>query len=85
MDATLAQRQTMGGLRRLQFMKLSRLFQPRNPLFWMMVVLNALSSALAWVVHNQPLSTLGLLVVGGFALGNAVLGTWLAWRLIKTP
>jgi hypothetical protein len=64
-------------------MKLSRLFQPRNPLFWMMVALNALSTLLMWIVQNRPLSTLGMLVVGGFALGNALLGTWLAWRLVR--
>jgi hypothetical protein len=66
-------------------MKLSKLWQPRNPLFWMMMALNALSSALAWIMHNQPLSTFGMFIVGGFALGNAILGTWLAWRLVKTP
>ncbi len=66
-------------------MKFSRLFQPRNPLFWIMMALNALSMALVWLVQNRPLNTLGLLLVGGFALANAVLGTWLAWRLIKSP
>lgn len=65
-------------------MKITRLFQPRNPLFWMMVALNALSAMLAWIVQNRPLGTLAMLVVGGFALGNAVLGTWLAWRLVRT-
>jgi hypothetical protein len=64
-------------------MKLTRLFQPRNPLFWMMVALNALSAMLAWIVQNRPLGTFAMLVVGGFALGNAVLGTWLAWRLVR--
>jgi hypothetical protein len=64
-------------------MKLSRLFQPRNPIFWMMVALNALSTLLMWIVQNRPLSTLGMLVVSGFALCNALLGTWLAWRLVK--
>jgi hypothetical protein len=64
-------------------MKLSRLFQPRNPLFWMMVMLNVLSTFLMWIVHNRPLSTFGMLVVGGFALCNALLGTWLAWRLVR--
>lgn len=66
-------------------MKFSRLFQPRNPLFWIMMALNALSMALVWLVQNRPLNTLGLLLVGGFALANAVLGSWLAWRLIKSP
>lgn len=61
----------------------SRLFQPKNPLFWLMVALNALSPALAWVVHNRPLNGLGMVVVALFAIGNAVLGLWLAWRLMR--
>ncbi len=64
-------------------MKWSRLFQPKNPLFWLMLALNALSPALAWLVHNRPLNWLGMLVIGGFAIGNAVLGVWLAWRLMR--
>ena len=64
-------------------MKLLRIFQPRNPLFWLMLVINALSYALAWIVQNRTLNTLGLLLIGGFALANAALGTWLLWRLIK--
>lgn len=64
-------------------MKLSRLIQPRNPLFWMMLALNALSAALAWIVQNRPLNTFAIIVVGGFALSNALLGTWLMWRLVR--
>ena len=64
-------------------MKLSRLFQPRNPLFWMMLALNALSAALAWIVQNRPLSAWVMLVVGGFAIANALIGTWLVWRLLR--
>lgn len=66
-------------------MKLSRLFQPRNPLFWIMMALNALSMVLGWLARAQPLSTPGLLIVGGFGLANAVLGMWLAWRLVQAP
>ena len=66
-------------------MKLSRLFQPRNPLFWIMLSLNALSMGIGWLLHHRPLNTLGLLVLGGFALSNAILGTWLAWLLVKEP
>jgi hypothetical protein len=65
-------------------MKLLRIYQPRNPLFWFMLTLNILSYALAWIVHNRALSTLGMLVVGGFALFNAVIGMWLMWRLLQT-
>lgn len=64
-------------------MKLSRLFQPRNPLFWLAVLLNALSAALAWIVQNRPLNGWATLVVGGFAIGNALIGTWLIWRLLR--
>lgn len=65
-------------------MKLLRIYQPRNPLFWIMLALNALSYALAWIVQNRSLNTLGMLLVGGFALVNAVLGMWLLWRLAQT-
>ena len=67
-------------------MNLLRIYQPRNPLFWIMLALNALSYALAWIVQNRSLNTLGMLLVGGFALVNAVLGMWLLWRLAQaTP
>ncbi len=64
-------------------MKLTRLYQPRNPLFWMMLAFNGLSPMLAWVVHNRPLNMPATLMVAFFAVGNAVLGTWLAWRLMR--
>jgi hypothetical protein len=66
-------------------MKLSRLFQPRNPLFWIMLALNALSSVLAWIAHTRTLDTAGILLISTFAILNAVLGTWLAWRLLQAP
>lgn len=50
----------------------------------MMIALNALSYALAWIVQNRALNTLGILLVGGFAIANALLGMWLMWRLIQT-
>jgi hypothetical protein len=64
-------------------LKLSRLFQPRNPLFWLMVVLNLLSSAFSYVLHTYPLTTGGTFVVAGFALSNAVIGIGLALRLMR--
>lgn len=64
-------------------MKLSRLFQPRNPLFWVAMALNALSAALAWIVQNRVLDTWASLIVGGFALGNALIGSWLVWLLLR--
>lgn len=64
-------------------MKLSRLFQPRNPLFWLILMLNALSAALAWVVQNRQLNGWAALLVLVFAIGNALIGSWLAWRLLR--
>lgn len=65
-------------------MKWQRIYQPRNPLFWLMVALNALSYALAWIVQNRALNALGMALVAVFALANALLGMWLVWRLLKT-
>jgi hypothetical protein len=62
---------------------LSRLYQPRNPLFWLMLTLNVLSPALAWVVHNRPLNAWATVLLTCFALGNALLGTFLLWRLLR--
>lgn len=59
-------------------MNLFRLLQPHNPLFWLMLVLNALSLLLAWVVRNRPLSGWGMMVIAIFATGNAAVGVWLA-------
>lgn len=65
-------------------MKLLHLYQPRNPVFWTMLALNALSYALMWIVQNRVLNTLGMFVVGSLALVNAVVGMWLLWRLAQT-
>lgn len=66
-------------------MKLSRLWQPRNPAFWMMVVLNVMSSVLAWILRTYPLVPLAMIVVAGFALINAWLGIRLAVGLMREP
>ncbi len=65
-------------------MKIHRLYQPRNPLFWIMVALNALSAILGWITHTYVLGMLASLIVVGFALGNALLGAYLAWRLVNS-
>jgi hypothetical protein len=63
--------------------KIARLFQPRKSAFWLMLLLNALSLMLFWVIENRPLNTLGLLVAIVLALGNALWGARLAWRLVQ--
>jgi hypothetical protein len=39
---------------------------------------------LAWISHTVPLGAFASVVVAVFALGNAVLGTLLAWRLVNS-
>ncbi len=63
--------------------KWSRLFQPRHPLFWMIMALNGLSAMLSWIVQSKPLNTLGLGLVLLFLLGNALVSMWLGWRLLR--
>ena len=65
--------------------KLARLFQPRNPKFWMMMGLNALSTVLAWVARSFELAWPAAALVMIFAVGNGLLGMWLMFDLMKTP
>ncbi len=61
--------------------RLKRLWQPRNPMFWLMLAFNGLSSVMAWVLHlGQPTGAMlwGLTLL---ALGNALAGMGLLWRL----
>ena len=64
-------------------MKLARLWQPRNPLFWFCLLLNLLSALCAWALRALPLHTGGVLLVGGLGLTNSLLSMWLAWRLVR--
>ncbi|MCA3237708.1 MAG: hypothetical protein ING32_05850 [Curvibacter sp.] len=64
-------------------MKWSRLFQPRNPLFWMIMALNGLSVVLSWMAQNQSLNTLGWILVSVFLISNALMSMWLGWRLLR--
>ncbi len=66
-------------------MKLSRLFQPRNPQFWLLVVLNALSTAISFVLRAYALPLPVALLLAGFAIANVVLGLRIAWRLMADP
>jgi hypothetical protein len=66
-------------------MKLARLYQPRNPLFWLMIVFNLLSYALAWVLRSYDLAPALAVILALFALGNVAFGLVLMWRLLQTP
>lgn len=64
-------------------MKLGRLWQPRNPAFWLMIALNLLSTLLAWVARSYALAPVAALMVAGFAVANALLGLRLMWLLMR--
>lgn len=65
-------------------MKPSRLFQFRNPLFWLFVILNLLSSAISFILRSQTLSLPVMLLLAGFALANFVIGLRIALRLMRS-
>jgi hypothetical protein len=62
---------------------LSRLWQPRRGLFWLMLAFNLMGSVLGWALHLlQPQGGL-LVLMTLLALGNAGMGWWLLsilWR-----
>ena len=64
-------------------MKLTRLWQPSNPAFWLMIVLNLLSTFLAWVARSHELAPAAALMVAGFAVANALIGLGLMWLLLR--
>lgn len=64
-------------------MKLARLWQPRNPAFWLMIALNLLSTALAWLARSYELTPIAALIVVGFAVANALIGLRLMWVLMR--
>lgn len=60
---------------------LRRLWQPRLPLFWLVVALNLLSSAMTSALYVlQPTGAMRLLLTL-FALLNTLAGWWLLARL----
>lgn len=63
-------------------MKISRLFQPRNPQFWLLVALNLLSTAISYLLRTRDLPTLPVLLLAGFAIANFMLGLRIALRLM---
>lgn len=64
-------------------MKLSRLIQPRNPQFWLLIALNVLSSGISWILRSRDLPAALTWVLAGFAACNLVLGLWIAFRLMN--
>lgn len=54
-------------------MRIGRLFQFKNPLFWIFVLLNGLSTVISYVLRTQEEVSLPIvLILAGFALGNMI-------------
>ena len=66
-------------------MQLSRLIQPRNPLFWLLLMLNLLSAVISHLLHTRDLPVLLRGGLGMFALANLLIGLWIGWRLLASP
>ena len=49
-----------------------------------MVALNLLSTVLGWIAHNQAPGVFLSMIIVVFAIGNAVLGVYLMWRLVNS-
>jgi len=64
-------------------MKLSRLWQPRRGLFWVMVAFNLLSSLAAWALRALPLTGPAFALVAVPALLKCGFGLVVAWGLIR--
>ena len=63
--------------------KLSRLYQPRNPQFWFLIVLNLLSTGISYILRSRDLPMLVTLVLAAFALANFVIGIRIALQLMS--
>jgi hypothetical protein len=66
-------------------MKLARLFQPRNPQFWIFVALNLFSTAISWLLRSRELALPVTLLLAGFAIANMLIGLRIALRLMREP
>ncbi len=65
-------------------MRLAKLIQPCNPLFWLFALLNGLSAVISHLLQTQAFPLPIALVLAGFALGNLMYGIRIAVRLMRS-
>ncbi len=58
-----------------------RLYQPRQPLFWVAVAFNLLGAVMLLALQSGQLSTPAQWLTALLALSNNILGGWAVWRL----
>ncbi len=66
-------------------MRIGRLFQFRNPLFWIFLLLNGLSAAISYLLQSRELPLPVVLVLAGLALANMIYGLRIAVALMRAP
>lgn len=66
-------------------MRLARLFRFCNPLFWIFVLLNGLSTVISYLLRTYEFPLPVVLVLVFFALGNLIYGIRIALRLMREP
>jgi len=64
-------------------MRLSRLYQPRNSQFWLLIVLHVLSSAISFILRAYELLLSIAPVLARFAIANVVIGIRIALHLMS--
>lgn len=58
-----------------------RLYQPRQPWFWMALVFNVLAAVMVLALQSGALSPLAQWLTALLALANNGIGGWAVWRL----
>lgn len=58
-----------------------RLYQPRQPLFWVAVAFNLLGAVMLLALQSGQLNPLAQWLTALLALSNNALGSWAVWRL----
>jgi uncharacterized integral membrane protein len=57
----------------------------RNPLFWLFVLLNGLSTGISYLLQTREFPLPIVLMLAVFALGNMLYGIRIALRLMRAP
>lgn len=66
-------------------MRLSRIVRPRHPLFWLLVVLQLLSTVFVHVLVQYTPATALALLLSALVVANSAVSAILIWRLLREP
>lgn len=66
-------------------MKLSRIVRPRHPMFWLLIALQALSTAFLHVLVQYTPGAGVAFVLSALVIGNSAASAIIIWRLLREP